>query len=291
MRGRKIFRFLAVYPYVCLALCIATVGVLLTAAAARAAEPVIPNFVDPGRYVVKPDFDRIQQIRFLTELDAPPFSYIGPDGELTGFNVDLAREICRVLDLPCTIQGFKWELLVSGIEAGRGDAIIAQIAITEESRRRFLFTDRYLARPGRFVGTDRVTIPEATPTALGGKAVAVVQGSAHEAFLRNVFPGSAAMPYADITAALKALRDGNADLVFGDALSLSLWLNGKASDGCCHFVGGPFTESRYFGEGLAIAVAPENAALADALNHALARVGASNEFLEIYLRYFPISFY
>lgn len=280
MRGRNIFRFLAL------------ACVLANAAGmARAAEPSIPNFVDPGRYVVKPDFDRIQQIRFLTELDAPPFSYIGPDGELTGFNVDLAREICRILALPCTIQGLKWDLLVSGIDAGHGDAIIAQVAINEDSRKRFLFTDRYLARPGRFIGNERVSAQEATPTALGGMAVAVVAGSAHEAFLRNVFPGSAVMPFPDMNAALKALTDGDAQLVFGDALSLSLWLNGKASDGCCRFVGGPFTESRYFGEGLAIAVASDNTPLADALNHALARVGASNAFLEIYLRYFPISFY
>ena len=282
MRGRLIFCMLAIAGVV------ATIGMT---GAVRATELAIPNFVDPGRYVVKPDFDRIRQIRFLTELDAPPFSYIGPDGELTGFNVDLAREICRTLDLPCTIQGFKWDLLISGLEADRGDAIIAQIAINEESRKRFLFTDRYLARPGRFVGSERVTAQDATPTELGGKTVAVVAGSAHEAFLRNAFPGSAAMPFPDMNAALKALTDGKVELVFGDALSLSLWLNGKASDGCCRFVGGPFTESRYFGEGLAIAVAPDNAPLADALNHALARVGASNAFLEIYLRYFPISFY
>ena len=50
----------------------------------------------------KPDLSRIRQIRFLTEDDFPPFNFLLSDGQLAGFNVDLARAICAELDLPCT---------------------------------------------------------------------------------------------------------------------------------------------------------------------------------------------
>ena len=43
-------------------------------------------------------------------------------------------------------------------------------------------------------------------------------------------------------------------MLFGDGISLAFWLNGTDSQNCCAFRGGPFTESRYFGEGVGIAV-------------------------------------
>src|SRR4029077_4018064 len=48
----------------------------------------VPGFWDPRRRPERPDLSRIQSIRFLTELDYPPFDYAGPDGNPTGFNID-----------------------------------------------------------------------------------------------------------------------------------------------------------------------------------------------------------
>ena len=56
-----------------------------------AARCVVPGFWDPRRRPERPDLSRIRTIRFLTELDYPPFDYAGPDGNPAGFNVDLAR--------------------------------------------------------------------------------------------------------------------------------------------------------------------------------------------------------
>src|SRR5882757_4979997 len=60
--------------------------------AAPATGPVaIPGFWDPKRRPERPDMSRITVIRFMTEVDYPPFNYAGPDGNPIGFNVDLAR--------------------------------------------------------------------------------------------------------------------------------------------------------------------------------------------------------
>ena len=73
-----------------------------TAAAPRAV--ILPGFWDPRRRPERPDLTRIQTIRFLTDVDYPPFNYIGPDGNPAGFNVDLARLICDEIKISCTIQ-------------------------------------------------------------------------------------------------------------------------------------------------------------------------------------------
>ncbi len=62
-----------------------------------------------------------------------------------------------------------------------------------------------------------------------------------------------------------ALRRSEVDLIFGDGIALAFWLNGTDSAGCCAFAGGPFIDSRYFGEGVGIAVKRGN----DTLRHAL----------------------
>ena len=54
----------------------------------------VPGFWDPRRRPERPDLSRLQSIRFLTELDYPPFNYAGADGNPVGFNVDLARQVC-----------------------------------------------------------------------------------------------------------------------------------------------------------------------------------------------------
>ena len=79
--------------------------------------------------------------------------------------------------------------------------------------------------------------------------------------------------------------------MFGDGVALAYWLNGTGSANCCVFRGGPFTESRYFGEGVGIAVKRGNENLRRALDYALFRVWEKGAYTDLYLRYFPISFY
>src|SRR3984893_1787100 len=57
----------------------------------------VPGFWDPRRRPEKPDLSRVTVIRFLTEIDYPPFNFAGPDGNPQGFNVELARKMCDEL--------------------------------------------------------------------------------------------------------------------------------------------------------------------------------------------------
>jgi polar amino acid transport system substrate-binding protein len=127
------------------------------------------------------------------------------------------------------------------------------------------------------------------PEQLEGKKVAVVAGTAHEAFLKALFTEVDVRPYETPERAREALRKGEVDLLFGDGISLAFWLNGTDSQNCCAFRGGPFIESRYFGEGVGIAVKRGNDTLRQAFNWALFRLWEKGRFSDLWLRYFPIS--
>jgi polar amino acid transport system substrate-binding protein len=255
-----------------------------------AANPVaIPGFWDPRRRPERPDLSRITLIRFLTEIDYPPFNYAGVDGNPTGFNVDLARMICEELKIACTVQMRRFDTLLTSLDENRGDAVMASIAVTGDIRKRADFSDAYYRTPARFVARRELALGDARPEALEGREVAVVAGTAHEAFLKAVFTEVRAHAYPTPQLAREALRGGEVALMFGDGISLAFWLNGSESQNCCAFLGGPFTESRYFGEGVGIAVKKGNDTLRQGFNWALFRLWEKGRFSDLWLRYFPIS--
>lgn len=278
----------------------ALIAGVLAIAALVGAEPVaaqatvdaaaaVPGFWDPRRRPERPDLGRISIIRFLTEIDYPPFNYPGTDGNPSGFNVDLARLVCEELKVNCTIQMRRFDTLIDSLSENRGDAVIASVAVSRDARRRIDFTDPYYRSPARFVVRRDSTIDDVRPERLEGRKVAVVAKTAHEAYLRAFFTEVEVRPHANAEAAREALRRGEADLLFGDGIALAFWLNGTDSAGCCKFTGGPFTESRYFGEGIGIAVRRGNETLRLALNWGLFRLWEKGQFTDLWLRYFPVS--
>jgi polar amino acid transport system substrate-binding protein len=249
----------------------------------------VPGFWDPRRRPERPDITRLSVIRFVTETDFPPFNFSGPDGNPQGFNVELARMLCEELRLACTIQMRRFETLITALNANQADAVIASMATTPEIRAKVDFTDPYYRTPARFVARRDSDIEDPLPERLEGRKIAVVAGTAHEAYIKALFTEAQALAYPNADVARLALRRGDVDLLFGDAISLSFWLNGTDSENCCAFRGGPFLDSRYFGEGIGIAVRKGNDLIRLSLNWAMFRVWEKGRFTDLWLRYFPIS--
>jgi polar amino acid transport system substrate-binding protein len=260
---------------------------------ALSAEPSIPNFWDAKERLPKPDISDIPRVLFLTTVDFPPFNFIDSGGRLSGFHVDLARAICRELDIvpKCQIQALPWGELDGALKRKEGEAIIAGLAVTEQNRAQYAFTRSYLQFPARFIMPKARALAEPLSEKLKGETVGVVAGSAHETMLREYFPQVKPVTFAKQEDMLAALKGGKVAAAFGDGMRLGFWLAGSDSADCCRFAGGPYLAPEYLGEGLAIAVAPENARLAAAFDYALHQINADGTFAELYLRYFPVSFY
>jgi polar amino acid transport system substrate-binding protein len=239
----------------------------------------------------KPDWSWLPQLRVLTETDYPPFNYYDEEGQLTGFNVDLARAICRELAVTCEINAADWNTLIPSLKGNEADAVAASVAITAKAVGQVDFTERYYSTPARFVAKTGSDIVEISVDALRGRKIAVVKGTAHEAFLRDFFEGAKVMSYPAPAGARAALKNGDADLLFGDGISLMFWIQGTDSARCCAFKGEGYTEARYFGDGVGIAVKKGNTRLREVLDYALARVKASGRYEELMLRYFPLPLY
>jgi len=253
-----------------------------------AAGQALPYHVDPSARDLVPNLAPVPTIRFLTTADFPPFNYRDDKGELIGFNVDLSRALCNALKITCTIQAWPWEQAGRALEDNQGDALIAGLALTPENGALFDFSSIYLALPGRFVArlADAQTFD---PAALAGKTVAVRRGSTHAEFVRRYLADTKVVEFDTELDALTALHGSKADLYFGDAMRASFWLNENTD--CCDFAGSPYFRPDLFGDGMAVAVPAGHDAVRLAIDYGLVQLKESGMLDEIYLRWFPVSFY
>ena len=110
----------------------------------------VPKFINPNTAASSVKTTTVRSIRFLTTSDFPPFNFIDPSGNLDGFNVGLAREICLEIKARCTMQALPWDELQKALKRGQGDAIVAGLALTDRTIRELAFTKTYLRFPARF---------------------------------------------------------------------------------------------------------------------------------------------
>ncbi len=238
-----------------------------------------------------PEVSRPLRLRFITDNDYPPFNYLDENGNLTGFNVELAKAICVELKVRCSVQALAWERMISALENNAADAIIASLAITRKNRRRVSFSRQYYQTPARFVARKSDGYKDMTPEILKGKRIGVAINTSHEAYLKAFFKGSVIQSFDTPDKARQALLEGQVDAVFGDGISLMFWINGSTSNKCCEYAGGAFTESKFFGEGVGIAVKKNNSQMLQVINNGLERVEKSGKYQQIFQKYFPRSFY
>ena len=261
------------------------------AAPSAAPPPVaVPGFWDPRRRPERPDTSRITQIRFLTEFDYPPFNYAGPDGNPAGFNVEVARLICEELKIQCTIQLRRFDTLLQALGENRADAVIASLAVTPETRQRVDFSEPYYRAPARFVARRDTTLRDVVPEGMEGKKIAVVAGTAHEAYLKAFFTEAELKPYPQHGGgARRRCARARSTCCSATASRSPSGSTAPIRPTAVRSSAARITESRYFGEGVGIAVRRGNDTLRLAFNWALFRLWEKGRFTDLWLRYFPIS--
>ncbi|MCB1506931.1 MAG: transporter substrate-binding domain-containing protein [Hyphomicrobiaceae bacterium] len=237
------------------------------------------------------DLPRRLVLRFVTEGDFPPFNFFDEEGQLTGFNVDLARAVCLDAKAACDIQVKPWDELMLALRRGEADAVIAGHVISAKALQQADFSAPYLYTPGRFAVRRGTEKREITPEGLEGQRIAVVAGSAHEAFLKTFFRDSRIEVHPSSDSAREALIEGKTNYIFDDGISLSFWLNGTLSRQCCEFRGGPFLEAKYFGDGIAVAFKKGDRQMKAIVDRAITSLRESGRLEEMVGRYFPYRIY
>lgn len=258
--------------------------VLTTPASAQ----TFPNHFDPAQREDVPELSAVPSLRILSVTGFPPFSFRLSNGELVGYNIDLAKAICVQLDIVCSLQAWPFEQAADALADNQGDMLMGSIAISDQTVERFDFSHVYLGFPARFV-TRQDDVEAFNPRQLDGKTIAVRRGSAQRTFLTAQSPLAVLLELDTEIEALDAVAAGAADAYFGDAMRASFWLNEHLD--CCAFAGEAYHRPDLFGKGLAIAFPADLGPVRKAVDWALDRLNRQGQLDELYLRWFPVSYY
>lgn len=115
----------------------------------------------------------------------PPFSFYGEDGALTGFDVDVSREVARRIGRESRIIATEWDGILAGLLAGKYDAIIGSMAVTPERQRQVHFSEPYYQSGAQlFVHRDNPRQIYSIADCAGAR-IAVVLGETYQHFLEE----------------------------------------------------------------------------------------------------------
>ena len=99
-----------------------------------------------------------KQVRIGVEGAYPPFSWTEPNGEVKGFDIDIANALCEQMQVKCKLVKQDWDGIIPALLARKYDAIIATMDITEERKKKVAFSDKYQHIPARFAAKKGTSI-------------------------------------------------------------------------------------------------------------------------------------
>ena len=105
------------------------------------------------------------KIRIATEGAYAPFNMKNEQGELVGFDVEIAKALCAEMKADCTIVEQDWDGMIPALKGRKFDAIVASMSITEDRLKAIDFTDPYytnalafVAAEGKAFATDKASL-------------------------------------------------------------------------------------------------------------------------------------
>jgi arginine/ornithine transport system substrate-binding protein len=231
-----------------------------------------------------------QKVKIGTEGAYPPFNSIDTNGELVGFDVDIAKALCDAANFECEFVVQDWDGIIPGLIAQKYDAIVASMSITDQRKEVVDFTDKYYQTPAKFVAAEGAGF-DISPEGLAGKVIGVQRATTHENFARAKFPEAEVRAYATQDEANADLVSGRIDPIMADSVALlDGFLNTDAGEGF-EFVGPDYSDPAFHGEGVGIAIRKGEDDLRAAFNEAIDKIRADGTYQAIAEKYFEFDVY
>ena len=177
-------------------------------------------------------------LRIGTEGAYPPFNNLTSDGQLVGFDIDIAKALCDEMKVKCTFVAQDWDGIIPALQAGKFDAIVASMSITPERQQKVDFTHKYYNTPSALAVPKDSTLKGVTKADLAGKTIGVATTTTHFNYASKTYTDSTIKGYPSSPEEQADLANGRLDAIEDDIVVLSQWLD--TPDGaCCKILGTP----------------------------------------------------
>jgi octopine/nopaline transport system substrate-binding protein len=250
---------------------------------------------------------KYDSITIATEGAYKPWNFKDAAGNLVGFEIDFANDLCKRMGTKCKIVEQAWDGIIPSLQAGKYDAIIAGMSITDKRKKVITFSRDYLSGGGGLVvvkssplagfdtGMAKVNLAEIDAgeqasldmitASFGGKTIGVQTATTHENFLKEYLGDKATIRSYDTQENLDLdLEAGRVDAALA---SMDYWVPLLKSDKGQNFKQvGPAISGGPFGNGTGVGIRKEDAALADMFSKAIGEAIADGTCEKMAMKWF-----
>jgi len=248
-----------------------------------------------------------KKITIATEGAYKPWNFKDSSGKLVGFELDLIVDLCKRMSVECKVVEQAWDGIIPSLTAGKYDAIVAGMSITDKRKKKITFSRSYVSTPGYMVVTksspaanmmvsmkavdlNEVSADEKAAIAeivkqFKGKVIGVQTATTHENFLREYLGKDAEIKSYDTQENLDLdLQAGRVDAALA---SMAYWDPLLKSDkGKDLKAVGPELTGGPFGHGVGVGIRKEDQALADMFSKAIAASVADGTVSKLAVQWF-----
>jgi len=223
-----------------------------------------------------------ETLTIATEGAYPPFNNTTADGELIGFDVDIAKALCEEMQRECEIVAQDWDGIIPGLVQEKYDAIVASMSITEERLQTIDFTTPYYSNYLALVAKDGGSM---SLDDIEGKAVGAQRSTVASEWAENEYGRRGDIKLYDTqTAAYGDLTAGRIEVLVSDYLPVAEWMNDNPDYA---LIG----EKIDIDDKIGIGIRQGEDELKEALNAALQSIRDNGKYKEINDQYFPVDIF
>ena len=220
------------------------------------------------------------KLTVCSDVPYEPFEYQDEQGNWTGFDMDLMKDIAARYGLALEVKKTAFDTILVAVNAGECDVVASSVTITEERAKNVLFSDAYFDADQSLLVRKEDAETLIDLDALKGKTVAVQSGTTGEIYAKENITDSTTkiQSFEDASAMFLALESKQVDAVLQD-FPINAF---RAVKQGTSQVTGRFTTNEKYG----FAVALTNEDLRTAINESLNEFNAQGIYDEVFAKYF-----
>ena len=236
-----------------------------------------------------------ETLRVGMECTYAPFNFKSADGQLMGYDVDVAKGVAGLIGADLEFVCQKWDGMIPALLANKFDLVIASMSITDKRLKKMDFSDTYRISVGRLVGKKDAgwnlfdSNDKPIPANFAGLKVGLERATTYSDWFENELPEATVVLYDSNEALYLDLVNGRTDMIMTNPMEAHLRFLSKDDGAGFEFVSPQIDEKKYFGIGVGIGLRQGNDALKTRLNAALKTLTEAGWLEKYALKYFPFA--
>lgn len=236
-----------------------------------------------------------ETLRVGTECTYHPFNFRDSDGNLKGYDVDVAKGVAKLIGADIEFVCQKWDGMIPALLANKFDLIVASMSITDKRKEKIDFSDPYRVSIGQFIGKKSKNLKlfndDGSVNANGFKGIKVglQRATTYDNWIQAKAPDAEVVRYDGTEPLYLDLKAGRVDAIMTNPMKAYLKFLSKPDGAGFDVIGPQIEEVEYFGIGVGIGLRKGNDELLGRINGAIGTITKDGSLEKFALQYFPFS--